>query len=58
MIGIAEIVYTPEVGIALEGNYRSCDYASRKDLAFLGLQGEIFCEFGIDTNRHNRQSTS
>ena len=29
MIGIAEVNYTPEVGIALAGNYRGNDYASR-----------------------------
>ncbi len=29
MIGIAEMNYTPEVGIALAGNYRGNDYASR-----------------------------
>lgn len=29
MVGIAEIDYTPEPGISLEGNYRGDDYASR-----------------------------
>lgn len=29
MIGMAEVNYTPEVGIDLEGNYRGNDYASR-----------------------------
>jgi len=29
LIGIAEVNYTPEVGLDLEGNYRGNDYASR-----------------------------
>ena len=29
MIGIAEVNYTPEVGLDLVGNYRGDDYASR-----------------------------
>ena len=29
MIGIAEVNYAPEVGLALDGNYRGNDYASR-----------------------------
>ncbi|MCK9412605.1 MAG: neutral/alkaline non-lysosomal ceramidase N-terminal domain-containing protein [Prolixibacteraceae bacterium] len=29
MVGLAEVNYTPEVGLALEGNYRGHDYASR-----------------------------
>jgi len=29
LIGIAEVNYTPAVGLALEGNYRGSDYASR-----------------------------
>ena len=38
MMGIAEVNYTPEVGLDLVGNYRGNDYASR------GVHDSLFCQ--------------
>ena len=39
LIGIAEVNYTPEVGLDMAGNYRGNDYASRGYMT-LFMQGQ------------------
>jgi neutral ceramidase len=44
MVGIAEINYTPEVGLDLVGNYRGNDYASR------GIHDSLYARAIVATN--------
>jgi len=64
MIGLAEVNYTPEVGLALDGNYRGDDYASRgvhdslyaKALVAKGSNGEKVALISIDICMINKNS--
>lgn len=65
LIGIAEVNYTPDVGIDLSGNYRGDDYASRgvhdslysRAIVAQGVNGEKAAVVSVDICNFSKEST-
>ena len=49
LIGIAEVNYTPQVGLDMAGNYRGNDYASR------GVHDSLYAKALVAANQKGRK---